>query len=62
MALRIGIVAILYGFLVTIVILIQRELGAETAARRAARPVAGSIILIREPRRAPRGRPFPSSP
>ena len=50
--LRIGVVAILYGFLLTIVILIQRELGAESAARRAG-AVRGRLIVL-DPGTSPR--------
>ena len=43
--LRLGIIAILYLFLFTIVVVIQRELGAESAARRAGAPRGRLIIL-----------------
>jgi hypothetical protein len=43
--LRIGVVAILYAFLLSVFILIQRELGVETAARRARAPRARLIVL-----------------
>jgi hypothetical protein len=60
--LRIGVVAILYAFLVTIVIVIQRELGAESAARRAGAPRGRLIVL--DPGTSPRapGQAIPLEP
>jgi hypothetical protein len=52
LALRLGVVGILYLFLLTIVFVIQRELGAESAARRATAPRGRLIVL--DPGTSPR--------
>lgn len=62
LALRLGVVAILYLFLLTVIVVIQRELGAESAARRASAPRGRLIVL--DPgtsRRAP-GQAIPLEP
>ena len=60
--LRLGIIAILYLFLLTIVIVIQRELGAESAARRPSAPRGRLIVL--DPGTTPRapGQAIPLEP
>lgn len=60
--LRLGVVAILYLFLLTVVVVIQRELGAESAARRASAPRGRLIVL--DPGTSPRapGQAIPLEP
>ena len=60
--LRIGVVAILYLFLLSLFILIQRELNAESAARRTVSPRGRLIVL--DPGTSPRplGQAIPLEP
>lgn len=60
--LRVGVVGVLYLFLLTIVVVIQRELGAESAARRASAPRGRLIVL--DPGTSPRapGQAIPLEP
>ena len=51
--LRLGVVAILYLFLLSIVLVIQRELSVESASRRASAP-RGRLIIV-DPGTTPRG-------
>jgi pSer/pThr/pTyr-binding forkhead associated (FHA) protein len=60
--LRVAVVAILYLFLLTIVIVIQRELGAESSARRATAPRGRLIILDPGTSARIRGQAIPLEP
>jgi hypothetical protein len=62
LALRLAVVGILYLFLLTIIFVIQRELGAESAARRAGAPRGRLIVL--DPGTSPRapGQAIPLEP
>lgn len=60
--LRLGVVGILYLFLLTIVVVMQRELGAETAARRASAPRGRLIVLDRGTSTRAPGQAIPLAP
>jgi len=60
--LRIGVVVLLYLFLLSIVVVIQRELGAESAARRASAPRGRLIVLDPGPTPRAPGQAIPLEP